>query len=101
MMKKEPLMTSIAQITEMLEQILEVEAEQLAKEVGFIQRERAFSGADFAQTLILGWLQQPEATLDGLTQILQRREETTTAAGLTQLVTPQAEALLEGLLAGR
>ncbi len=91
-------MTSIAQITEMLEQILEVEAEQLAKEVGFIQRERAFSGADFAQTLILGWLQQPEVTLDGLTQILQRREVTITAAGLTQRFTPQAAAFLEGLL---
>ena len=49
-------MTSVPQQTKVLQQILEEEAVRLAKETGFIQRERAFTGADFAQALILGWL---------------------------------------------
>ena len=53
-------MTSIPQLAESLQQILEKEARQLAKETGFIERERGFNGADFAQALILGWLQQPD-----------------------------------------
>jgi len=47
-------MTSVTQWTETLRQILEEEANVLAKESGFIQRERVLSGADFAQTLIFG-----------------------------------------------
>jgi hypothetical protein len=39
---------------------VEEEAVRLAKETGFIERERAFNGADFAQALILGWLQRPD-----------------------------------------
>ena len=66
-------MTSVPQQAEALQQILEEEAIGLAKETGFIERERAFNGADFAQALILGWLQQPDERLEGFTQILQRR----------------------------
>jgi hypothetical protein len=80
-------MTSIPQLAESLQQILEKEARQLAKETGFIERERGFNGADFAQALILGWLQQPDERLDGFTQLLQRREVSITASGLSQRFT--------------
>src|SRR5947209_2965574 len=58
-------MTSVTQWTETLRQILEEEANVLAKESGFIQRERVLSGADFAQTLIFGWLGEAEAVRRG------------------------------------
>ena len=44
-------MRSVAQIENALKQILEEEAAQLARETGFIERERNLSGADFAQIL--------------------------------------------------
>jgi hypothetical protein len=91
-------MISVTQVAETLRQILEEEANELAKETGFIQRERIISGADFAQTLIFGWLEEPEITLDGLTQIAQRREVEITASGWHQRFTPEAVAFVERLL---
>src|SRR5260370_61149 len=92
------LMTSIPQVAEALQRILTEEADQLAREVGFMQRERALSGADFVQTLLLGWLQEPEIAYDGLTQVLGRREVSITASGLSQRFTPEAAALLRRVL---
>ena len=91
-------MNSVTQLTETVRQILEEEANVLAKESGFIQRERVLSGADFAQTLIFGWLGEPEITLDGLTQVAGRREVEITASGLCQRFPPQAADFLQRLL---
>jgi len=91
-------MTSIPQVAEAIRRILTEEADQLAREVGFIQRERVLSGADFVQTLLLGWLQEPEIAYDGLTQVLGRRDVSITASGLSQRFTPEAAALLQRVL---
>ena len=91
-------MNSVAHFVETLERILEKEAEHLARETGFIQREREISGADFVQALIFGWLQEPEITLDGQTQVLQRREVSISASALSQRFTPEAAALLQRVL---
>src|SRR5216684_3334926 len=91
-------MNSVTHFAEIVQRILGEEAEQLAREVGFIQRERVISGADFVQTLILGWLQEPEITLDGQTQVLERREVSISASGLSQRFTPQAATLLQRVL---
>ncbi len=91
-------MTSIPQQAEALRRILEEEARQLARETGFIKRERAFNGADFAQALILGWLQRPDERLEGFTQILQRREVSVTASGLSQRFTKKAAIFMQRLL---
>ena len=91
-------MNSVTQWTETLRQILEEEANVLAKESGFIQRERVLSGADFAQTLIFGWLSEPEITMDGLTQVAGRREVEITASGLCQRFTEAAATFLQRLL---
>jgi hypothetical protein len=91
-------MTSVTQVSETLRQILEEEANTLAKETGFIQRERTLSGADFAQILIFGWLAEPAISLDGLTQVAGRREIEMTASGLHQRFPPAAAAFLQRLL---
>src|SRR5437667_10688541 len=87
-------MNSVTQCAETIQQIIDEEVEQLAREVGFIQRLRVLSGADFVQSLILGWLQEPEITLDGLTQVLERREVSISASGLSQHFTLEAVTLL-------
>ena len=91
-------MTSIPQIAESLQHILEEEAVTLAKETGFIQRERTLTGADFAQALILGWLQRPDERVDGFAQILERREVSISGSGLCQRFTPQAATFMQRLL---
>ena len=89
---------SVAQIAESLQQILEEETVRLARETGFIQRERAFTGADFAQALILGWLQEPDERLEGFVQILERREVSISASGFSQRFTPEAATFLQRVL---
>lgn len=91
-------MDTIPQLAETLQTVLEEEANDLARQTGFIRRERQISGADFAQTLIFGWLQEPDVSLDGLTQIIGRRQVTISASGLSQRFTQQAATFLRQLL---
>jgi hypothetical protein len=98
MTRKEPLVMKVSQPAARLQQILGPEADRLARETGFIQRERAFSGADFAQALIFGWLQRPDERVEGFVQILGRREVTITASGLCQRFTKEAATFLQRLL---
>jgi hypothetical protein len=97
-MRKEQLAMSVSQIMEALQSILEEQACVLARETGFIQRERSFTGADFAQTLIFGWLQEPQARLSGLAQMFERREVSISASGLSQRFTEEAATFMHHLL---
>lgn len=88
----------LTQQAAILQQILGREADVIARETGFTQRERAFSGADFAQALILGWLQRPDERVEGFVQILGRREVRITDSGLCQRFTQEAATFLQRLL---
>src|SRR5690242_14503602 len=87
-------MTSVAQMAQILTEVLEDEANRLGRESGWQQRQRALSGADFVQTLLFGWWQDPKISLDGLTQVAGRRQVQISASGLHQRFTPQAAQLL-------
>src|SRR2546421_7965358 len=66
MNRRSRIMTSIAQVKTALNEILNERANVLAKETGAIQRERKFGGADLLQTLVFGWMQHPDASLEML-----------------------------------
>jgi len=91
-------MSNVSQIAQALQEILNERVEALAKETKFIQRVRQISGADFAQALIFGWLQEPEVTVAGLRQIQQRRAVTISEPGISERFTPQAASFLERIL---
>jgi hypothetical protein len=55
-------MTTITELSPVLQGLLIETANRLAKETGFIQRQRQITGAGFAQSAILGWLNRPDAT---------------------------------------
>lgn len=78
--KREQQMPDLAQVAEALHQVLTNIADQAAHETGCIQRQRTFTGATLIQTLVFGWLHQPQATLEQLSQM---------AATVGVLVTPQ------------
>jgi hypothetical protein len=91
-------MSTVSQIAQALQEILNERVEVLAKETQFIQRVREITGAAFAQSLIFGWLQEPEVTVSGLTQILQRRGVTISGPGISERFTPSAASFLERIL---
>jgi hypothetical protein len=74
-------MSNICDIAEALQKVLQEEAERLGRATGFIERQREFSGASFAQTLVFGWMANPSGSLEELQQ---------TAATIGVEVSPQA-----------
>lgn len=74
-------MSNMCDIAEAVQKVLQEEAERLGRATGFIERQREFSGASFAQTLVFGWMANPSGSLEELQQ---------TAATLGVEVSPQA-----------
>src|SRR5689334_509573 len=92
------LMTSVTQCEAMLNHVLNERANVLARETGFIQRERKLTGATFVQLMALGHLHQPEATLEQLTQDAQVCGVQISAPGLHQRCTERAASFLQAVL---
>ena len=61
-------MNIISQVTDAMQQVLTRVANTAAVATGFIKRRRKISGANFVQTLVFGWLANPESTYDELAQ---------------------------------
>jgi len=51
-----------------MQTVLTVVAEAAARATGFIKRHRKLTGASFVQALVFGWLSNPKATLEELSQ---------------------------------
>jgi hypothetical protein len=93
------LMTSVAQCEAILNHALNERANELARETGFVKRERQLTGACFVQVMALGHLHQPAATLDQLTQDAQLCGVQISASGLHQRCTESAATFLQAVLA--
>jgi len=65
-------MTTIPRISEAMQTVLTTTADNAAHETGFVQRESKMGGASFARTLVFGWLENPQATLEELRQRLRQ-----------------------------
>jgi hypothetical protein len=74
-------MTTIPQVARAMREILTTTANEAARTTRFVQRTSPLSGATFSQTLVFGFLGNPQATLEELTQ---------TAATLGVEISPQA-----------
>jgi hypothetical protein len=68
-------------------------ADELARETGFIRRERGYSGAKFVRTLVFGWIENTKATLEDFAEELN-----VTESALQQRLTPRSVALMRALL---
>ena len=62
-------MTSVTDLAQTLQTLLTTTADHLATSSGCMRRHRTLSGATLVQTRVLGWLQQPAATLHDLAQM--------------------------------
>ncbi len=91
-------MTSVAYVSEQLKRILQERANELAKQTGCIQRERKFSGAVLLQTLVFGWQQHPDASLEQLASTAELGEVSVTDTAVGKRFTPQCVAFLHAVL---
>lgn len=74
-------MASIAQVSQAMQTVLTTVADAAARTSGFVKRVSKCTGALFTQTLVLGFLSNPDATREELAQ---------TAATLGLTISPQA-----------
>jgi hypothetical protein len=95
---KEPAMPSIATLAPTLQQHLTVTANEAAQACGCVQRVRQFNGATLVQTLVLGFLEAPDASLSELCQFAALRGVHITPQGLAQRFTPALARTLQQVL---
>ncbi len=91
-------MTSIPEVAEKVWRILTAVATEVERSSGFVQRRSKLTGAVFVQTVVLGWLAHPAATLEQLSQMAARLGVRITPQGLEQRFRPGASILLAEVL---
>lgn len=80
-----------------LQTLLLTKANALARATGLVQRQRCWSGAGWVPTLVFGWMEQPHATLEDLTDRAAQRGARRTPQGWDQWFGPPAADCLKRL----
>jgi hypothetical protein len=57
---------SVPALADCLQTLFSTDADRLARTTGLIRRQRQLTGHDFAQVLVFGWTETPDASLDDL-----------------------------------
>lgn len=91
-------MCAFSDLAMTLQTLLTTEAEQAARESGCVRRVRKLSGALFVQTLVLGWLHDPHASLDRLADFAADLGADISPQALDQRLTPAASRCLATVL---
>lgn len=91
-------MVSVAEIGAAMKSVLTTVATAAARETGFVQRASKLTGAVFVQTTVLGWLNNPDASLGNLTQVAAALGVTISPQGLDQRFTRAAAETLQRVL---
>jgi hypothetical protein len=61
--------TTVTELASTLQSVFTTDAEQAARDAQLIRRVRLFTGATFVQTLVFGWLDNPNATHEDLAEV--------------------------------
>lgn len=91
-------MNNIPHISEAIQTILTTTADQVAQKTGFTKRQSKLTGSAFVQTLVLGWLNDPQASLDNLTSMAAQLGVSISAQGLDQRFSAHSGACLHQVL---
>lgn len=62
-------MTELTDLAQTLQTLFTHEADDAARQTGFVQRSSPLTGPRFVQTLVFGWLHDPDASLDDLAEV--------------------------------
>jgi hypothetical protein len=91
-------MCTLAKLSEEMHRLLTSTANQVACETGFVQRAAKLTGAHFAQALVLGWLNNPAATLQQLAQMAGTVGVAISPQGIDQRCSATAATFLQRLV---
>lgn len=91
-------MDTISQIIPAMQRVLVETANTLARPSGFVQRQVIFTGSLFVQSLVFGWMSNPDATLDELAQTATSLGASLSPQGLDQRFTQPAANFLRRVL---
>src|SRR5437588_5485432 len=91
-------MSSLTYVGEQLYRLLEERADVIAKATGCVQRQGKFSGASLLQTLVFGWQQHPDASLEQLASTAATADVLVTDTAVDKRFTPQAARFLHAML---
>ena len=91
-------MSSVTYLSEQLYRLLEERADQIAQQTDCVQRRRKFSGASLLQTLVFGWQQHPDASLEQLASTAAVADVLVTDTAVHKRFTPQAAKFLHAML---
>jgi hypothetical protein len=89
---------TIAQVSETMQTILSETAHKVAAESGLVKRHRKVNGANLCQTLVMGWLSNPAATLEELCQTGVAVGLEISPQGLDQRFTKETAVFLQQML---
>ena len=92
-------MSSVPEVAQAMGEVLGAGAEQAAAETGLVQRRSRLTGSAFTQTLVFGWLADPDASLSSLTQMAATLGTPISPQALFQRFTPRAAECLGRVLA--
>jgi hypothetical protein len=91
-------MTTVAQVSEAMQRLLTEVANAAGVSSGLVQRQRKLSGATFVQTLVFGWMANPQASIEELSQSAATCGVKISPQGLDQRFTVQASECLRQVL---
>ncbi len=91
-------MDILSKITDAMQVVLSETADNIARVTGFIKRLKKLSGSAFVQTLVFGWLDNPDSTIEELAQTAATLGVSITPQGLDKRFTPDAAKFLQGIL---
>jgi hypothetical protein len=91
-------MTVLTDLATTLPTLLTTEADEAARATGCVRRVRVLSGATLVQTLVLGWLHDPQASLDTLADFAADLGADLTPQALDQRFTPATTRCLAEVL---
>lgn len=89
---------TVTHLAEVLQTVLTDDAEYAARQSGLVRRRRQLTGPLFVQTLVFGWLDNPQAPLQDLAQLAADLGGDITPQALHQRFTPQAADCLAAVL---
>lgn len=92
-------MSTIPQVAQAMQAVLMDRADELGREVGFVQRQRKLSGGKFIQTLVFGFQAEPNASYEDLSQSAATVGVAVSPQGLEQRFTETAAQLVQRVLA--
>lgn len=91
-------MSILTQVSEKMTEILQHTADQAALDCRFVERSRKLTGSAFVQTLVFGWLENPEASYADLAETAAALDMDVSRQAIEQRMTPEAAEMLKSVL---